>query len=77
MKRVVIKKQINYALCAATVLMIVTGLGITEPGFITPLTLGFFNKLTSYRLHTLLWGPFTILVILHLTMNAIPKKWIQ
>lgn len=72
-----IKKQVNYALLAATLLMMVSGLGIIEPGIITPLTLGFMDKLTSYRIHLLLWGPFTILFILHLVLNVVPRDWIE
>jgi len=76
MERQMIKKQVNYALLAGTVLMVITGLGITEPGIITPLTFGLFGKLTSYRVHTLLWGPFTILFIIHVALNTLPRKWL-
>ena len=70
-----LKKQVNYALFVATFLMILTGLGITEPGIITIITFGFLDKLVAYRLHIILWGPFTILFILHIALNLIPRKW--
>lgn len=76
MNRREIHIQVAYALIACTVLMIITGLGITEPGIITPLTFGLFNKFISLRIHTFLWGPFCILCIFHiwLTRKQLLKK---
>lgn len=75
MTRQMVKKQVNYALLIATILIVITGLGITEPGIITPLTFGMLGKLTSYRIHTLIWGPFTILFIIHIALNSLPRRW--
>lgn len=69
-----VKKQVQYALFVATVLIIISGIGITEPQIITPLTLGFMGKLMAYRIHTLLWGPFTVLFIIHVALN-LPGRW--
>ncbi|MFH0966761.1 MAG: hypothetical protein V1862_03645 [Methanobacteriota archaeon] len=76
MTRQMLKKQVNYALLVATILMVITGLGILEPGIITPLTFGMLGKLTSYRIHILLWGPFAILFIIHITLNLLPRRWL-
>ncbi|MCA1916416.1 hypothetical protein [Methanospirillum hungatei] len=76
MNRREIHKQVAYALMACTGIVIITGLGITEPGIITPLTFGLFDKFISFRIHTFLWGPFCILCIIHiwLTKTTHPKK---
>jgi len=58
--------QVAYALLAAAVLMIITGLGITEPEIITPISFGLFTKFISQRIHFFLWGPFCILFIIHI-----------
>lgn len=66
MNRRQIHIQVSYALLAATVLMIISGLGITEYGIISFLTFGFFDKFVSFKIHTILWGPFCILFIIHI-----------
>ena len=48
--------------------------GITRYEVITPLTLGLLDKALSYKIHVLLWGPFLILVVLHVYLNTSPKK---
>ncbi|HPP78479.1 hypothetical protein [Methanospirillum sp.] len=69
MNRRELQIQVAYALIACTVLMIITGLGITEPGIITPLSFGLFSKFISYRIHSFLWGPFCILCTIHIWLN--------
>jgi len=77
MNRKQLKKQVNFTLLTATVLITISGLGIIYPGIVTPLTLGLLDKLTSYRVHLILWGPFTILFILHLALNVVPRGWFE
>jgi len=77
MRRNTLKKQISSALLVAAILMIITGIGIAEPGLITPLTFGILDKLTSYRIHMIVWGPFTVLFILHIVMHVIPRNWLE
>ncbi len=75
MNRREIHKQVAYALMACTVFMIVSGLEITEPGIITPLTFGLYDKFISIRNHSFLWGPFCILCTLHIWLTR--KQLIQ
>jgi len=49
--------------------MVLTGLGITEPGIIGLLTGGFLGKMLSYRIHFFLWGPFMIMLIIHVYLS--------
>jgi thiosulfate reductase cytochrome b subunit len=72
MKSREIRKIIHYSLMVLTILMIITGLGITEPGIVGSLTFGILGKATAYRLHFVLWGPFVILLILHVYIS-LPK----
>ena len=65
---------IAWLLATFSVLLVLTGLGITRYEVITPLTLGLLDKVVSYKIHVLLWGPFLILVVLHVYLNTSPKK---
>jgi len=56
-----------------SVLMVLTGLGITEPGIIGPFTGGILGKMLSYRIHFFLWGPFVIVLIIHVYLS-LPRK---
>jgi len=69
MNRRVIKKIVQYVLMILSVLMVLTGLGITEPGIIGPVTGGILGKMLSYRIHFFLWGPFAIALIIHVYLS--------
>jgi len=68
------RRIIAWLLAGVSVLLVLTGLGITRYEVITPLTLGLLDKVVSYKIHVLLWGPFLILVVLHVYLNTSPKK---
>ena len=68
------RRIIAWLLATFSVLLVLTGLGITRYEVITPLTLGLLDKALSYKIHVLLWGPFLILVVLHVYLNTSPKK---
>lgn len=78
MRRTVLKKYIANLLLLLIALYLLTGFGIANPGLVTPLTFGLLGKAQAQDIHTLLWGPFIILVLLHLYMTASwggnPKK---
>ncbi len=67
MSRRLFIRLVGWLLFGISVLLVLTGLGITRYEIITPLTLGILDKAVSYKLHVLLWGPFLILLILHTT----------
>jgi regulator of protease activity HflC (stomatin/prohibitin superfamily) len=62
------RKIIAWLLLACTLLFLLTGFVITEYGLVREVTLGLFDKANSTLLHTLLWGPFLILLILHVAL---------
>ena len=53
------------ALLAVSALLLLTGFGVTHSALVGPLTLGLLGKATAQVLHTLLWGPFVVLLLLH------------
>jgi hypothetical protein len=73
MKKKVYRVWTNRILLVLTFFILFTGFGITYPGIIEPLTLGFLGKSLSFRLHTFLWGPFAVAVLIHLYLATPPK----
>ena len=61
-----VKRLVIWLLGGVTIIFLLSGFGITAPDLVTPLTLGVFQKSFSYQLHTYLWGPFLILLLLHI-----------
>ena len=61
-----VKRLVIWLLGGVTVIFLLSGFGITAPDLVIPLTLGIFSKSFSYQLHTYLWGPFLILLLLHI-----------
>lgn len=64
----------NRILLLLTFLILITGFGITYPGIIEPLTLGLLGKSLSFKIHTFLWGPFAVAVLIHLYLAAGPRR---
>ena len=60
-------------LLVLTFLMLVSGFGITYTTIFEPLTLGLLGKSVSFRIHTFLWGPFTVAVLVHIYLSVSPK----
>ncbi len=61
-----IKRLVIWLLIGVTILFLLSGFGITAPDLVTAITLGALPKPVSYRLHTYLWGPFLLLLLLHI-----------
>ena len=70
MKTRVYRIWINRILLILTFLILFTGFGITYPGVVESLTLGILGKSPSYRIHTFLWGPFLVAVLVHIYLSA-------
>lgn len=62
-----------------TVVLVVSGLGITKYQVVGPLTFGLLSKGRAFRVHSALTWPFIILFALHVYMAMMPKlpKWMQ
>lgn len=61
--------QIVYKLLLiAIVVVIVSGLGITEFRLVSALTFGLLGKNLSFKIHAYSWLPFTLLLITHVIL---------
>jgi hypothetical protein len=57
-------------LFALSILLVITGLGITEWRTMEAVTLGLLGKALSFQLHSLLWIPFLLVLALHLALSC-------
>lgn len=65
-------KTIHWALLLMALLVVVTGLGITEFRIVELLTFGLLNKASAFKLHLWLWIPFMALLAVHVLLTARP-----
>ncbi len=69
-----IRKWIHYLLGILVILVLISGLGIIYYQIIGFLTLGFLSKELAFKIHTLIFIPFLIVLVLHSFMSWILKK---
>ncbi|MDD3932491.1 MAG: hypothetical protein PHP55_01400 [Methanoculleus sp.] len=66
MVRFTYRKLVSQTLLVLTLLFLISGFGITEPLLVRSLTFGLLDKALSQQIHSLLWGPFLIVLVLHI-----------
>ncbi len=64
-----VRAWVAWILLGATLLYLLSGFGITNPGIVGPLTAGILGKALAFRVHDLLWIPFVALLALHVSLN--------
>ena len=75
MDRKTTKKAVHIILMILIVVVIVSGLGITYYRSIESITGGLLDKTLSFQLHTLLFLPFLLVLLVHLFFSWLwPKK---
>ncbi|AIS32233.1 MULTISPECIES: hypothetical protein [Methanobacterium] len=75
MDRKTTKKAVHIILMILIVVVIVSGLGITYYRSIEYITGGLLDKTLSFQLHTLLFLPFLLVLLVHLFFSWLwPKK---
>lgn len=74
LRRAVLKRYVANLLLVIVALYLLTGFGITNPGLITSLTLGLLGKAQSTEIHLQLWGPFIIVLLVHVYLALRPPK---
>jgi thiosulfate reductase cytochrome b subunit len=74
MENRVIKKWVHYLLIILVILVLISGLGIIYYQWIGFLTLGLLSKDIAFKIHTLIFLPFLIVLVLHSFMSWILKK---
>ena len=66
LKRHLARRTVVWLLIAVIVAYLITGFGMVEYRIVEPLTFGLLTKLLAFRIHTILWMPFLVLLILHI-----------
>jgi thiosulfate reductase cytochrome b subunit len=64
------RRLVSWTLLVLALLLILTGLGITEFRTVEPLTFGLLGKPLAFQLHTLLWIPFLAVLVLHMVLSC-------
>ncbi|OPX57407.1 MAG: hypothetical protein A4E25_02307 [Methanobacterium sp. PtaB.Bin024] len=78
MDRKATKKTIHIILLILIVIVIVSGLGISYYQTIETITGGFLDKTLSFQIHSLLFLPFLLILLIHLFFSWLwPKKRIK
>lgn len=65
-----LRRPIGWLLLALALLLVVTGLGITEYRTMEAVTFGLLGKALSFQLHGLLWIPFLVVLAAHLAFSC-------
>jgi len=66
MERKTTKRTVHILLIILTFIVIISGLGITYYQSIEYLTGGLLDKTLSFQLHTLLFLPFLLILLIHI-----------
>jgi cytochrome b subunit of formate dehydrogenase len=74
-KRQIAKKTISWLLTVVVIVYLLTGFGITEYRIVESLTFGLLTKNLAHRIHTNLEIPFIILVVLHIWLLPLLKRF--
>ena len=70
------KSIIHWLLAAVIVVLLITGLGITEYGIVESLSFGLLGKALAQKIHTApaLWISLLVLLLLHIFLPFIGRK---
>jgi len=69
-----IRRWVHYLLGILVILVLISGLGIVYYQIMGFLTLGFLSKDLAFKIHTLIFIPFLIILVFHSSMSWILKK---
>ena len=67
-----LRKLVHWSLLILAMVMVVSGLGITESRLIEAGTFGLLHKANAFKLHLALWIPFVLLLLIHLVLTTWP-----
>jgi len=69
-----IRFAVAWCLLAVTLFYMLTGFGIVDWNIVSLVTLGILGKAISFQLHSIMWAPFSILLVTHVLLNTVFKK---
>jgi cytochrome b subunit of formate dehydrogenase len=70
-----VRRTIYWLLTVVVIIYLITGFGITEYRIVEPLTFGLLTKNLAHRIHTNLEIPFIVLVVLHIWLLPLLKRF--
>jgi thiosulfate reductase cytochrome b subunit len=65
-----LRRVVGWLLLAFALLLVITGLGITEFRTVEAVTFGLLPKALSFQLHSLLWIPFLVILACHMLLSC-------
>ena len=71
----VVRRTIHWLLTAVVIIYLLTGFGITEYRIVEPLTFGLLTKNLAHRIHMNLEIPFIILLVVHIWLLPMLKRF--
>lgn len=63
-------KLVHWLLLALTIILVVSGLGITQYQVVSTLTFGLLSKALAFKLHLSLWIPFVVVFAAHVVLTT-------
>ena len=73
--QLLVRRTIYWLLTVVVIIYLITGFGITEYRIVGPLTFGLLTKNLAHIIHMNLEIPFIILVVLHLWLLPLLKRF--
>jgi cytochrome b subunit of formate dehydrogenase len=65
-----LRRPIGWLLLVLSILLVITGLGITEWRTVEAASFGLLPKSLAFQLHSLLWIPFIAVLAAHLLLSC-------
>jgi cytochrome b subunit of formate dehydrogenase len=65
-----LRRSIGWLLLVLSILLVITGLGITEWRTVEAASFGLLPKSLAFQLHSLLWIPFIAVLAAHLLLSC-------
>jgi thiosulfate reductase cytochrome b subunit len=69
-----VKKIVHWSLTLATIVYLITGLGITQYRVVELLTFGLLSRNLAFIIHDSLLVPFVILLIAHIALSILSRN---
>jgi len=63
-------KLVHWSLLVLTVLVVISGLGITQYQVVSAVSFGLLSKALAFKLHLWLWIPFVVAFIAHVLLTS-------
>jgi len=65
-----LRRAVGWLLLALALLLVITGLGITDYQLVEAASFGLLGKALSFQLHNVLWIPFLAVLAAHMLLSC-------